>query len=347
MRKKLLAAGSALLLVAGLISLGAGPATAGGNSGDDSVCAGFDSGKIDVDGNHKTLEVTAPAGQLIDGYCIKAGSVEQGLGPVWVSVDPPVATLTISYPNADKDISHYALSYTDVVVPPVDVCTNIDGVQTSVPAGMTADGTTCSTPPTDVCTNIVGVQTEVPAGMTLDGTECVTPPVDVCANIVGVQTTVPADMVQVGAACLPFQLPPMAVVTPTVVSNNITCTAGGSYTLGEADGITDAIVWKVDGNLVTAGTHAVTTAGTHTVTAVPGDGHGFDFGIDNPSSWVLSFTAPQDCGDLTTLALPGETLASTGTDGGSVNLGLLFAGGLLMLGGALVIAEKRLKFGRK
>ena len=183
--------------------------------------------------------------------------------------------------------------------------------------------------------------------MTLDGTECVTPPVDVCANIVGVQTTVPADMVQVGAACLPFQLPPMAVVTPTVVSNNITCTAGGSYTLGEADGITDAIVWKVDGNLVTAGTHAVTTAGTHTVTAVPGDGHGFDFGIDNPSSWVLSFTAPQDCGDLTTLALPGETLASTGTDGGSVYLGLLFAGGLLMLGGALVIAEKRLKFGRK
>jgi hypothetical protein len=140
-------------------------------------------------------------------------------------------------------------------------------------------------------------------------------------------------------------LPPMAVVTPTVTSNNITCKASGSFTLGEADGIADAIVWKVDGEPATAGSHAVKNADTITVTAVPGNGHGFDFGIDNPSSWTLSFTAPKDCGDLTTLALPGDdSLASTGANGDAVNLWLLFAGGLLMLGGGLVIAEKKFRF---
>jgi hypothetical protein len=144
-----------------------------------------------------------------------------------------------------------------------------------------------------------------------------------------------------------FEFPTESVVTPTVVSNNITCTANGSFTLGEADGIADAIVWKVDGNLVTAGAHTVTKKGTHTVTAVPGDGHGFAEGIDNPSTWTLSFTDPTDCGDLATLALPGETLAATGADGGAVNLGLLLAGGLLFLGGALVITEKRFRFGKK
>ncbi|GAB3040109.1 hypothetical protein GCM10027052_21070 [Parafrigoribacterium mesophilum] len=143
-----------------------------------------------------------------------------------------------------------------------------------------------------------------------------------------------------------FEFPTESVVTPTVASNNLTCKADGSFTLGEADGIADAIVWKVDGNVVTAGTHTVSKKGTHVVTAVPAEGHGFDFGIDNPSTWTLSFTDPMDCGDLTTLALPGETLAATGTDGGSINLGLLFASGLLFLGGALVIAEKRFRYGK-
>jgi hypothetical protein len=144
-----------------------------------------------------------------------------------------------------------------------------------------------------------------------------------------------------------FEFPTESVVTPTVASNNLTCKADGSFTLGEADGIADAIIWKVDGNVVTAGTHTVTKKGTHTVTAVPGEGHGFAAGINNPSTWTLSFTDPADCGDLTTLALPGETLAATGTDGGAVNLGLLLAAGLLFLGGALVVTEKRFRFGKK
>ena len=131
MRTKLLAMGSTLLLVAGLISLGAGPASA---TDTGQVCEGFDSGKIDVQGSHKTLDIVAPTGKLIDGYCIKAGSVEQGLGPKWVDVDPPAAAVTIVYPAADKDISHYALSYTDIVVPPPSTPKDADASVTMGPA---------------------------------------------------------------------------------------------------------------------------------------------------------------------------------------------------------------------
>jgi hypothetical protein len=56
---------------------------------------------------------------------------------------------------------------------PVDVCTNIDGVQTEVPSGYTESGGICTetsggggTELTDMCSNIEGVQTEVPQGMT-------------------------------------------------------------------------------------------------------------------------------------------------------------------------------------
>lgn len=76
----------------------------------DQVCVALDSGKIDVAGNHETLELTAPAGMLIDQYCVKAGSIEQGNGPEYVDVVPPQETVTISH-SSGKDISHYSLSY--------------------------------------------------------------------------------------------------------------------------------------------------------------------------------------------------------------------------------------------
>src|SRR5215218_1341903 len=52
------------------------------------------------------VAATAPAGFLIDGYCVKAGSSNQGDGPVMVPVNPPQATVTISYPGG-KAVSHY------------------------------------------------------------------------------------------------------------------------------------------------------------------------------------------------------------------------------------------------
>ena len=68
--------------------------------------------------------------------------------------------------------------------PPTDVCTNIDGVQESVPEGMHAaedeNGRPICLPdetPVDVCPNLEGNQSEVPEGMALIDGNCV--PVDV------------------------------------------------------------------------------------------------------------------------------------------------------------------------
>ncbi|WP_062388019.1 hypothetical protein [Demequina iriomotensis] len=82
----------------------------------------------------------------------------------------------------------------------IDVCSNIDGIQTSAPSGWTAnsDGTCskCKPPKVDVCTNLPGDQTTVPEGMEVDEKgRCTTPPpVDVCANIEGDQAEVPEGM---------------------------------------------------------------------------------------------------------------------------------------------------------
>jgi hypothetical protein len=116
-----MAAVGALLISSG-IALMAVPTTATAVSGSDEhpqVCLPLDSGKIDVSGNQQSVEVTAPEGMLIDQYCVKAGSINQGDGPVYVDVTPPQSSVTITYTDQDgraKDISHYSLSYTEVPV---------------------------------------------------------------------------------------------------------------------------------------------------------------------------------------------------------------------------------------
>lgn len=68
----------------------------------------------------------------------------------------------------------------------VDVCSNIDGVQQSMPDGYTANGAICDA--IDVCPNIDGVQDVVPAGYLLEGGICQQ---DQCTNISGLQIAVP------------------------------------------------------------------------------------------------------------------------------------------------------------
>jgi hypothetical protein len=430
MHKKILAVGSALLLVAGLMALGAGQASAGN---DGQVCDGLDSGKIDVSGSHLTLEVAAPAGQLIDGYCIKAGSVQQGLGPKQVTLDQPVQSLTIVYPAATKSISHYALSY-------VPATTATPPTTTPTPPKTTTPPTTTpptTTPPTDVCPDMPGTQAAGTVCLTMPpkadvcpdmpgnqkpGTSCVTvPPVDECTStqmrddagqcvqvpptlaVAGTVTTTgptcaaPAKLVlgqmafanwsevvysgdsnlhysvtataqdgrlfstgqptmtlagdlapalsATDAACL--DLPSHPLVTPVVTFENLGCSANGSIKLASAEGLDEGILWTVDGEAVKSGTHVVRTAGTVTVTAAP-NAPEYGFGFDTQTSWVLNFTDAQACGDLTTLALPGDGgLASTGASADAINLGLLLAGGLLLLGGGLVVVRKRVSLGGK
>jgi len=104
---KRFAAVAALLLAAVLTwAPGAGATTEG-------VCP--DNGtKVNVDGEHESITVTAPEGKLIAGWCVKAGSIEQGDGPEFVVVDPPAAEVTITH-SSGKDISHYTVTLVDVV----------------------------------------------------------------------------------------------------------------------------------------------------------------------------------------------------------------------------------------
>ena len=81
-----------------------------------------------------------------------------------------------------------------------DVCLNIAGIQTHVPAGLVADGNgNCVSSTIDVCPNIPGVQTHVPFGKILDQNgNCVPGGIDVCQNIAGIQATIPAGLVADG-----------------------------------------------------------------------------------------------------------------------------------------------------
>ena len=96
------------------------------HAGPADVCPGLDSGKIDVSGEQTSITVTAPAGYLIDEYCVKAGSVQGGTGgPVIVAVNPPQKSVTITYPSG-KAISHYSVGYLPISTPttPPPTCTS-------------------------------------------------------------------------------------------------------------------------------------------------------------------------------------------------------------------------------
>jgi hypothetical protein len=102
------------------------PALGANAAPGDNVCSGLDSGKIDVSGDQTSVTVTAPAGYLIDQYCVKAGSVQGGTGgPVYVTVNPPTKSVTITYPSG-KAISHYSVSYVPISTPttPPPTCTS-------------------------------------------------------------------------------------------------------------------------------------------------------------------------------------------------------------------------------
>ena len=85
--------------------------TGAGAAQASDVCGPLDSGKIDTTGDPSTVTVTAPDGFLIDQYCVKAGSSNNGAGPVYVDVDPHQKTITFGHPSG-KDVSHYSVGYT-------------------------------------------------------------------------------------------------------------------------------------------------------------------------------------------------------------------------------------------
>src|SRR5215204_3654672 len=118
--KTKLVVSAAAVLIGGASLLFASPAFADDEPTDttsaaavvEQVCDELTSGKINVDEpNVYEITITAPAGNLITGYCVKAGSVNNENGPVYVELDEPVASVTFKYKDGTKEISHYSYSY--------------------------------------------------------------------------------------------------------------------------------------------------------------------------------------------------------------------------------------------
>lgn len=110
-----------------------------------------------------------------------------------------------------------------VMPPPIDQCDNIDDLQVSVPQGYLPDGLgSCYV---DVCTNIDGLQVIIPLGydLALNNT-CVVH--DECLNLPDVQQTVPAGYIINGQDCVLDLLP---LVITEVLPNATGTDAGKEY----------------------------------------------------------------------------------------------------------------------
>jgi LPXTG-motif cell wall-anchored protein len=159
-----------LLMLTILLALSA-VAPAFADADDDQVCEDLDSGKIDTTGDPADVEVHAPEGKLISGYCVKAGSANQeDGGPVFILVDPPLASVTIAHPSG-RAVSHYAVQYTDDTPP--EVC-ELDGT-------LAADDPACVEDEVEAC----ALDETLPA----DDPACVEDDVEACA----LDETLPAD----------------------------------------------------------------------------------------------------------------------------------------------------------
>ena len=105
---------------------------------------------IKPDGDKKSVTVTAPEGKVITGYCVKGGSIKKGDGPKYTH-GLTSESVEISHPSG-KDISHYAVFYTDkpptttTTVPPTTTTTTVPPTTTTTTVPPTT--TTTVPPPT-------------------------------------------------------------------------------------------------------------------------------------------------------------------------------------------------------
>jgi hypothetical protein len=115
----------------------------------EQICSGH---RVDLVSNVHEVAVIAPDGQLISGYCVKAGSATPGCGPMTTLFTHPLESVTIEYDHYlaacdGKAISHYAVFYTDV------------------PSTTTSSTTTTPTTTTTTTTTVVTTPTTIPTGV--------------------------------------------------------------------------------------------------------------------------------------------------------------------------------------
>lgn len=129
----------AAMLTGGATFTGASPVSAQSSE----ICPENDSGKIDTTGDPATVTYTAPDGQLVAGYCVKAGTTTETK-----SFDPPVKTVVIDHSEVDS-VSHYSVIL-------VDVPTTTTTPTTEAPTTTVEDDTPTTTVEGDTPTTIDG-----------------------------------------------------------------------------------------------------------------------------------------------------------------------------------------------
>lgn len=162
------------MLVIGLV---AGALSVAGADPGPQVCSGT---HLTPQGSTQSVTYTAPEGMLVAGYCVKAGSAQQGNGPHYETVDPPRPVVTIFHPSG-KDISHFSVRLVPIETEPTEEPTPTDP-PTSEPPVVTEPPVTetpsqpIPTQPSDIGTPLV---IEVPKdGKPKHHTPAPTPPVE-------------------------------------------------------------------------------------------------------------------------------------------------------------------------
>jgi hypothetical protein len=156
---------AAAVILAGAVGLALGVPIVSIQAGapNEQACPGLSTGQIDAK-DAPSVTYTAPEGQLITAYCVKAGSENQGDGPVIVQVDPPQSSITFSYPGRDA-VSHYSIQLTSVTTttaaPTTFPTPNTFGVPggdttTTQPGGGGGGGTGMTTLPAAGTTTVPG-----------------------------------------------------------------------------------------------------------------------------------------------------------------------------------------------
>lgn len=124
-----------------------------------------------IQANTASVTVTAPEGKVITGYCVKAGSIQQGNGPEYVSVDN-LTEVTITH-SSGKTISHYIVFYADR---PVDTTTTTPEVTTTSTLPDTTSSTTLApTTTTSPTSSTVPITTAPESTTTSSPSTTVTP----------------------------------------------------------------------------------------------------------------------------------------------------------------------------
>jgi len=106
------------------------------------------------------------------------------------------------------------------------------------PAGQAIWENDCEVPPVDLCTNLEGVQAEIPQGYEDPDQDKICTPVDLCNNLAGVQTSLLPGVVRLDdGSCISYgKSSPKPTITPTVLGTEAPAVGGTTESLPVSGG---------------------------------------------------------------------------------------------------------------